>query len=370
MKPTLIPDVLDLTWKARGLGLTFNPLFTGEAGLGKSEICQQWVKKMQAKDENFGFLDLRIAYMEAPDMIGFPKEIQVDDAWRTIHCLPGFWPTSGTGLLLIEEPNRGTTGVMNTLMQLLTDRKVHDYTLPEGWIVAACINPESAEYDVNRMDAALLNRFEEYEVQYDSNSFMDYIERNNWSDTVQMYVTSASWTYKESSKISADGKYISPRTWSKVHASELAGLKDQPALHRITMYSILGKAIGEEYWKFCHKESPVTAQDLIKKPKDSLKRLKTQCNATNYKGDMVGITVDSIVAHYGGQKPNKDQVSEDVMCDVARIIPSDHAINLVKECGRKDNGGKMRDYFKGFIARHPDVAKIMKGNIKLNQALK
>ncbi|CAM6003929.1 unnamed protein product [Sphagnum balticum] len=73
MKPSHIMTIMDTALAARKAGEVMNPLFTGEAGLGKSQICQQWVKKQREKNPNFGFVDLRIAYMEAPDLIGFPE---------------------------------------------------------------------------------------------------------------------------------------------------------------------------------------------------------------------------------------------------------------------------------------------------------
>jgi hypothetical protein len=109
--------VLKLATAARRNGDVFNPLFTGDAGLGKSQICQKFVETMKTTgfpeaqieaDANYGFIDLRIAYFEAPDLIGFPESV-VDSSGqrRTVHSLPDFWPTQGQGLILLEEPNRG-----------------------------------------------------------------------------------------------------------------------------------------------------------------------------------------------------------------------------------------------------------------------
>ena len=140
---------------------------------------------------------------------------------------------------------------MNCLMQLLTDRKVHNYTVPEGWIVAACINPDSAEYDVNAMDAALRNRFEEYEIEYDAISFIDYIEEAKYHDSIQMFIKSGVWTYRDTKSIGDGGKYISPRTWSKANAAEKAGLSTDRRLHRETMCSILISSYCRLFWTYC-----------------------------------------------------------------------------------------------------------------------
>ena len=361
---------MDVAQAARIQDEIFNPMFTGEAGLGKSAIVQQWVKKQRVRNPNFGFLDLRIAYYEAPDLIGFPKEVEQAGRWRTIHCLPGFWPTEGEGLILLEEPNRGTTGVMNCLMQLLTDRKVGDYTLPKGWLIAACINPDSSEYDVNTMDAALKDRFEEYEIEYDPVTFMDYIEKENWHPMLQMFINSGTWIYKTTKEIGKDGKYISPRTLSKVNAALKAGIDKNRQLHRIIVQSILGKDIGNEFHKFSFDQAPVTAADIIKDRANAFKRLTQQSDKNTYQGDMIGVTIESIEKAYGGLKKDckTNEIDEDTMVEVAKIIPSDHAVNLIKSCGYKQSKGQITTFFKDFVKRHPDVVAILKGNIQLTRA--
>ena len=376
MKPSQIPTVLDLAWQARMAGEIFNPLFTGEAGLGKSAICQQWVKAQRKRNPDFFFLDLRIAYMEAPDMIGFPEKIQATingkEIWTTIHALPEIWPMEDgmEGLILLEEPNRGTTGVMNCLMQVLTDRKIHLHTLPEKVIIAGCINPDSAEYDVNAMDAALKDRFEEFEIEYDHMTFHDFMTKADWDpDVVRFFGESGIWVYKTSDQIGEGQKYISPRTISKINAAMKAGVKDKRQLHRIVSTSILGKEIGNEFNKFCYDQAPVTAQDIMKSKVKALKRLEKQCDPNDYKGDMVAMTVESIIKHYGGLKAGKDQIDEDTMAEVARIIPKDQAINLIKGCGFKDSNGQITSFFREFVKRHKDLVEILRSAITVQRAV-
>lgn len=369
MKPSNITTVLDLAYTARKNNEVMNPMFTGDAGLGKSQIAQSWVKKQRLTNPNFGFVDLRIAYLEAPDLIGFP-EVAKDNSGRerTMHRLPEFWPTEGEGLILLEEPNRGTTGVMNCLMQLLTDRKVHNYELPPGWVIAACVNPDSSEYDVNTMDAALKDRFEEFEVEYDALTFLEYMEKSQWHENIQRFVGSGIWVYKTPKELGQNGKYISPRTWSKVNAAEKAGLAKNRMLHRITVTGILGKDIGNEYHTFCFDQAPVTAQDLLKDKDAALKRLKEQSDPNQYRGDMIPTTIESIVKHYGGKNAKPDEIDEKTMVEVAKIIPADLTANLIKQCGFKSSKGKMSEFLKQFVKDYPDLIDILKSNIKINRS--
>lgn len=372
MKPIGILKVLDLATEARKRNENFYPLFTGDAGLGKSQIAQLFVEEKRKTNPNYGFLDLRIAYLESPDMIGFPSiEKDSNGRSRTTHNLPEFWPTdpNSEGVLLLEEINRGTTGVMNTLMQLLTDRRVHNYELPPKWIIAGCVNPDSAEYDVNAMDAALKNRFVEYEIEYDHTSFVKFMEAKEWDDSVVSFIKSGVWIYREAKSTGRDGKYISPRTWSLVNAARKSGIEKDAQMHFITVTSLLGKDVGNEFHKFCFDESPVTYKDLLENKEAALKKLKEQSDPHKYKGDMIAVTIESIVKNYTTEKDDDTEkmlIGEDTMAAVAKTIPSDQALNLLKQCGIKYTTGAS-DFFINFTKRYPEFVKILKQNIKITR---
>jgi hypothetical protein len=255
-------------------------------------------------------------------------------------------------------------------MQLLTDRQVHKYKLPKGWLIAACVNPDSSEYDVNTMDAALKDRFEEFEVEYDHMTFMEFMDKANWDDKIQRFVGSGIWIYKSTKELGKEGRYISPRTWSKVNAAERSGVHKNRQLHRLVVASILGKDIGNEYHKYCYDQAPVTAEDILKSKKDAFKKLTEQSDPNSYKGDMIAATVESIVKNYGGLTKDckSNQIDEDTMAAVAKIIPSDHAVNLIKECGFKQSKGQISEFFKEFVKRHPELIQVLKDNIKVMRA--
>lgn len=373
MKPSGIFDVLNLAWEAKKNGKMLIPLFSGDAGLGKSQICQQWVAKKKEENPEFGYIDLRLAYLEAPDVIGFPEvTIDKDGSRRTFHQLPNFWPTDGEGLLVFEEPNRSTTGVMNCMMQILTDGKIHNWTLPKGWIIASCVNPDQCEYDVNTMDVALRDRFVEYEIEYDHNTFVDFMESRKYNANVVSFVKSGMWVFKEAKSIGANGKYISPRTWDRVNTAESAGLNGNRQQHFITICSILGKDIGKEYHRFVFDDAPVNYKDILKNKDAAFEKLRKQSDPENYKGDMIAMTVESICKNYSGEledDEDKEKIGENTMAEVAKIIPSDQSLNMIKTCGLKSSKGNIKEYFKDFTARHPELVDVLKSNVIINRSI-
>jgi len=343
MKPSAIFQVMDLARRAREKEFVFNPLFVGPPGVGKSQIVQQWCKQ-----HNLPFIDLRAAFLEAPDLIGFPS-IEVKDGRQvTSHNIPEFLPTEGEGVLLLEEPNRGTTSVMNTFMQLLTDRKIHKYDLPKGWIIAGCINPESEHYDVNTMDAALRDRFEIFQVGYDKESFLQYMKEADWDRAIIDFVESNSWQYSPPESIgnTAGVKYNSPRTLSKLNAARKAGIPNEL---EVTVYeSILGKNVGMMFYQFVHDSQPITYNDLLKSKKKALNKLRTFSDPENYKAGHIGITTRDIVEN--------GEITNDLLAEVVLSIPADMGPALIRELEfkRKLTAGTLLDQM---ITNFPEVKK-------------
>jgi len=384
-----ISEILDLAKTARSMGKIFIPMFVGESGIGKTEGIQQWVNAQQKLDPDFQFVDLRLAYYEGPDFIGYPYEYKDDtNTTRMGHALPHFWPTKGKGLLLLEEPNRGNSMIQNCLMQLTDkNRKVGPtYELPDGWLIAAALNPESANYDVNSMDTALKNRFAEFEVEFNFSDFLAYIEKAKWHEKVLNFVKSGVWLYKKPDALGKDGKYISPRTLARMEALESAGASDAPEkrnTHYILCLSILGKHVGNEYWKSCWDDAPITATDILKDKDKALAKLKAMSGTDKYEGDKIDLTVSSIVDKFSGwhagskdkdgnviKASDEDTIDEQTMVDVAMIIPASPAITLIKGCAQKVAKSSMGTYLGDLVKRHPDLQAILRDNIKLGQAMK
>lgn len=327
MKVSQIKSILNATWKANQMGhRKFVPLFTGEAGIGKSEICQEWVKDMRVSDPDFQFLDLRIAYMDSPDFVGLVFNVVSNDGTnRTCYSLPEFWPTEGRGLILLEEPNRGQQSVMNALMQLLTDRKVMNYSVPNGFIIAGAINPEIEGYDVNHMDVPLRNRFTEFETVFDKQDFLTYVKANLWFEPLVAWLDEG-WSYFKSGEVGTEGSYITPRSLSKLNTIEVVNREVgvDPNVRINVIHSVLGKGFANQYIQFVDNDKPLLAGDFIKNKEKALERLKKMtADKVGYRGDLVNPLIDSVIDSIG-----KGELVPEIVFDLAPHLNRDMLSNL------------------------------------------
>ena len=149
--------MLEIAYRARRPAL-----LEGSTGIGKSEIVQQVAKKL-----GVATVVIDLSLLEPPDLVGLP----ITEGGVTRYALPSFLPREGAGILMLEELNRAERYIQQPALQLLSARTLHEYSLPEGWVVFAAINPATGEYQVTQLDPALRARFLDLQVRVLQNAF-------------------------------------------------------------------------------------------------------------------------------------------------------------------------------------------------------
>ena len=140
------------------------PVFLwGPPGAGKSSVVRQ-----VAADEGLPVVDIRASLLDPTDLRGIPA---VENG-KAIWCPPSFLPTvkdGPGGVLFFDELSAAPPLVQASLYQLVLDRRVGEYVLPDGWRIIAAGNRQEDKSIVFRMPAALANRFVhlDFEVDYD-----------------------------------------------------------------------------------------------------------------------------------------------------------------------------------------------------------
>jgi MoxR-like ATPase len=122
----------------------------GPCGVGKSQIVFQ-----VADDLNYDFLDVRAGLLDPVDLRGLPRIAGGQTEWVP----PKFLPTSGKGILFLDELTSAPQMTQAGCYQLVLDRKLGEYVLPDGWVVVAAGNPASERGVHFSMPRPLRNRF-------------------------------------------------------------------------------------------------------------------------------------------------------------------------------------------------------------------
>ncbi len=201
-------------------------LLEGRHGIGKSEIVAQAAQELGIK-----FVALDLSVMEPPDLVGLPTT--TGDVTR--YAPPSILPTSGNGLLMLEELNRCQRYMRSPALQLLTARTLNEYRLPDGWQMVAAVNPAAGEYQTDDLDPALLSRFVRVEVVPDRDEWL------SWARKAGIHTSVITYAEQDESIFDGDGN---PRAWAYV--SRLVRAADPDPVSREILLTAVAGLVGPE----------------------------------------------------------------------------------------------------------------------------
>ena len=132
------------------------PVFLwGAFGVGKSSIVRSVTESM-----GIGFIDARLSQLSSVDLRGLPAVNGDFASFKLPDWLPRTERDGERGVLFLDELTMAPPAVQGAAYQLLQERQLGDYTLPNGWVVLAAGNrPEDNAGVSGRQDAAVMNRF-------------------------------------------------------------------------------------------------------------------------------------------------------------------------------------------------------------------
>lgn len=160
-----ISDVQSAFSKVISKGIKHSVFLWGPPGIGKSSV----VKKV-ANDNDLELIDLRISQLAPTDIRGLPY---VDNGFARF-APPAFLPQKGKGILFVDEFNMASPSMMGIAQQLILDRQVGDYVVPDDWFIIAAGNRTEDRAAVSQMPAPVANRFIHFNVESDLPSWKEY----------------------------------------------------------------------------------------------------------------------------------------------------------------------------------------------------
>ncbi len=164
MKASLVSTALRVLVKAR------QPVFIwGGPGIGKSAIVYQLSQAL-----NLPMQDVRALLLDPVDLRGLPFLSEGRSKW----AVPEFLPREGSGILFLDELNAAPAMVQASCYQLVLDRKLGEYTLPDGWGIIAAGNRESDRAVTTRMPTPLRNRFVHLDFEVDLQEWCEWAIRS------------------------------------------------------------------------------------------------------------------------------------------------------------------------------------------------
>jgi hypothetical protein len=349
------------------------PYIHGKPGVGKSDIVKQI-----AKERGLSFIDLRLSQLESCDTRGIPavnKETG-SSRWYPPEMLPfetfSELPVPGKenkgkyfkdgGILFLDEINRPKFDVIQSIFELVHDRRIGLHSILDNWYIVAAGNlGEQDGTEITEVtDSAFNDRFIHFYVS-DSGIFDCW---KTWaegpgkinSDIINFLTTKPSNVYtdpEEGSEV-----FASPRSWEKM--SNL--LKQNSDMDPKEIVDLFGPGlIGtvavsfRDYLKTKTKITPLDILDRYDKFKTKLKKLERP------KVYSLSIELTSYLKEHpdfnDGRIKNiheflNHHVDKDHMMAAFRILV-DMKINYTGKL--KDYNGKNCEFLDPYLDTYPDM---------------
>jgi hypothetical protein len=255
----------------------------GPPGIGKSSLIHQISEEL-----NRNVLDLRLAQLEPTDLRGVP--MPDNSIGRARWYLPAFWPTSaeedterevqktvvikdkkgkettqivtekvkvkagccvdGPGVVFLDEIEKAPVSVKNASLQLVLDRMIGTYKLPDDWAIVAAGNREEDGCFSAPLGNALSNRMVHLEIEQDVDSWAMWARDNNvLEDIIGFLHFKPELLYKQTE----DHAFPTPRTW--VIGSGLVKSVKTPKEQKELLGAAVGRHAAQEFtvWQNVYK---------------------------------------------------------------------------------------------------------------------
>ncbi len=231
----------------------------GPPGIGKSELVEGIAKEL-----NGLMIDLRLGQMEPTDIRGIPfkndelgkmdwappidlphgdvlvRDMVMDKLTVLEEQLDMTLDEMPVIVLFLDEMNSAPPSVLAAAYQLILNRRVGKYKLPDNVVMLAAGNRESDKGVTFRMPTPLANRFVHFEMKVDFNSWVDWAVQHNIHPDVIGYLSFAKKDLYDFDPKSASRAFATPRSWTFV--SELI---DEPSLDSRTVTDLVAGTVGE-----------------------------------------------------------------------------------------------------------------------------
>ena len=216
------------------------PIFLwGPPGIGKSELVEGITQDLGGI-----MYDLRLGQMEPTDIRGIPyfnKENGKMD-WAPPIDLPDAETAAQypVVVLFLDEMNSAPASVQSAAYQLILNRRIGKYVLPDNVVIVAAGNRESDKGVTFRMPTPLANRFLHQEMKVDFASWQEWAVQHNEHKDVVGYLSFAKQDLYDFDAKSSSRAFATPRSWHFV-----SQLLEDESLDDDTAMNLIAGTVGE-----------------------------------------------------------------------------------------------------------------------------
>lgn len=216
----------------------------GPPGVGKSDIVAQVGAR-----HGVMVIDIRLSQMEPSDLRGIPFRDESTVEWAIPGILPDRDRHGERGVLFLDEITSAPPSVSAAAYQLILDRRLGEYRVPDGWAIFAAGNRQGDRGVTYTMPAPLANRFSHYEVEVNLDDWVHWAHANSIDERVIAFLRFRPDLLFDFDAAANPVAFPTPRSWAFTSRA-LSKFADQPQLLTQALQACVGPAPGLEIRAF------------------------------------------------------------------------------------------------------------------------
>ena len=257
MRPAKLLVVLEREFNSTETGHHTPVMLWGPPGVGKSQMVAQVAEK-----NNVPVIDIRLSQMEPSDLRGIPFRIDESVEWAVPSMLPDAKRHGSSGILFLDEITSAPPSVSAAAYQLILDRRLGNYQVPEGWAIFAAGNRQGDRGVTYTMPAPLANRFSHYEVDVNLDDWVAWAWERGINERVIAFLRFRPDLLFDFDPSHNPVAFPSPRSWEFTH-NALHKFEDHPELFLGALQACVGPAAGIELNAFIDSLDQMPDLDAI-----------------------------------------------------------------------------------------------------------
>jgi len=266
---------------------------------------------------------------------------------RTAFAPPVDLPTSGHGILHLDELNRAMKQVRDAAFELVWERRLGKYELPPGWIIISSINPPSEKYIVNELDSATIARFCQIRFIPEVEEWNQYAAKKQLHDPVRVFIQEyPQFLGIELIQLPYEPVYC-PRTVEMM--ANLIENVDEDLIYEIAAGCVGSEAAATFMSHINSKERPIPADKILNEYASVSSRVKEYANTKKNRADLLKVSIDDLVVLLS--KIEKDITDKQIrnLHKFVEDIPKDLGVGFLKLMIHSESS-QVQDHFRTLAA--------------------
>ncbi len=246
------------------------PVFLwGKPGIGKSQMVHQL-----GEATNRPIVDVRLALWDPTEIKGVTYYNPVADTTK-VAPPPGLpRDPNSRAIILLDELNQAPPATQAAAYQLVLDRRVGEYVLPDGVDIVASGNREGDKGVTNKMPQPLANRFVHFEIEVKYDDWYDWALDSGIHPYILSFLEKNKQCLYDDNGAKTDKAFSTPRSWA-TGSTFLYDTEVDADLRKDLIAGTVGEGMAAKFHAFTEHFAD------LPHPMDVLTRRVTKMNSNN-----------------------------------------------------------------------------------------